>query len=112
MIDLPDLKNHLKETIPSVIYFYSLDDICNKVFTYPAIVDVYINESKLFKGYKKFSVDKNILTEKQIDIKNISMKLSLDLKHECFGHIKLKFIPILARKKLIKLPKNVLIIKS
>ena len=112
MIDLPDLKKPLKETIPSVICFYSLDDIDNKSFTYPAIVGVYINEEKLFKGYQKFSVDKNFFAEKQIEVKNISMKLSLNLKHECLVILNFKFILISTRKKLVKLQKNVLMIKS
>ena len=112
MIDLPDLKNHLKEKIPSVIYFYSLDDIANAWFTYPSISGVCINEEKLFKWYQKFSVDKNLLTEKQIEVKNISMKLSLNLKSECFGHIKFQIHSHFNKKKLIKLQKNVLIINS
>jgi len=106
MIDLPDLKNHLKETIPSVICFYSLDDIDNKGFTYPAIEGVCINEAKLFKGYQKFSVDKNIFYEKQIEVKNISMKLSLDLKHECFGHIKFQIHSYFSKKKISQTPKK------
>ena len=61
---------------------------------------VCINEAKLFKGYQKFSVDKNLLTEKQIDIKNISMKLSLNLKHECFGHIKFQIHSHFSKKKI------------
>ena len=106
MIDLPELKKPLKETIPSVICFYSLDDIDNKSFTYPAIVGVYINEEKLFKGYQKFSVDKNFFAEKQIEVKNISMKLSLSLKHECFGHIKFQIHSYFNKKKISQTPKK------
>ena len=106
IIGIDELKSHLKEIIPSVICFYSLDDANNYAFTYPTIMGVCINKSKLFQHCETFSVDKNCFNERKFEVKNIAMKIALILKHECFGHIKFEFHPEFCQKPNSKTPKK------
>lgn len=106
MIDISELKNHLKETIPSVICFYSLNNITNIGFTNPAIIGACINESKIFTSSEKFSLDKNCFDKRKFEVKNVAMKLALNLKHECFGHIKFQFHSHFCKKEISKTPRK------
>ena len=106
MIDISDLKSHLKEIIPSVICFYSLSNTDNSAFTYPAIGRVCVNESQIFEGEEKFSMDKNYFNTKKDETKNAAMKLALKLEHECFGHIKFRFHSDFYYKRAIQTPKK------
>ena len=106
MIDLSDLKNHLKELMPSVICFYSSEKIDNFAFTCPAIIGICVNESKLFEKTEKFKLDKNYLDKKSFEVKNVAMKLVIRMKNECFGQIKYSFHPNFNNKKLSSTPKK------
>ena len=106
MIDLCDLKNHLRESIPSVFCFYSLDDIKNTAFTNPLIIGICLNESKLFKDNERFSLDKNYFETRKYEVKNVTMKLVFKIKHECFGHIKFQMYSDISDKKISDTPKK------
>ena len=102
MIDKHHLRNHLKEIIPSIICFYSLENTIYTAFTCPIILGVCINEINLFHHYEKFNTDKNYINGRKHDIKNIAMKLALDLIYECLGHIKVQFNPEIYHSPLIR----------
>lgn len=95
MIGPLDLKAHLKEMIPSVISFYSLSDSNNCALTNMITGGVTINEEKLYQGYEKIALNENITIEKEMVAKNLVKKITEDLIHECFGHKKFLFEPIL-----------------
>ena len=106
MIEMSTLKNHLKETIPTVFCFYSLGDTDNFAFTYPTIIGICVNEYYLFQKNEKFSLDKNCSKERKYELKNAAIKLALRMEHECFGYIKFRFHSIFCLKKISKTPKK------
>ena len=106
MINLSGLKNHLKELLPSVICFYSFENTENAAFHYPVIVGICVNESGLFENCEKFSLDKNCFNEKKYDTKNVAMKLTLNMNHECFGHIKFQIHSDFCEKVINETPKK------
>ena len=104
MIGLSDLKAHLKEMIPSIICFYTLKDIDNNAMTNLITGGVFINEAKLYECYETIGLNEEIPKGKENESKNIAMKLSEDLMHECFGHKKFKSQPILYESSKIDTP--------
>ena len=90
IIDIDVLKNHLRESIPSIICFYSNDNCNNFAFTSSEVNGICMNEAKLFKYCEKFKIDVDCFNEGKLDVKNVAMKLSLDIIFEVFGHIKYK----------------------
>lgn len=106
IINLSDLKKHLKETLPSVISLYRLEEVDDNGFTENSIRSVGINESKLLKGYENINLYDNYFEEREIDVKNIAMKLSKTMMHECFGHVKFQFHSSFCKRKISDTPKK------
>ena len=113
MISLSDLKVHLHSNIPSVIGFYSLDESSICAITNNISGAVSINEKNLFENTEKINIDKNIniLTEKESQVKNIAMKISKELMHECFGHKKYQFYSYFCNKPKYPTPLKCIDIK-
>ena len=89
MIDINELKYHLKEAIPNIFCFYSKKNNSKHLaFTSSETIGICVNETKLFEHCEKFKVDEDCYEERKFDVKNIAMKLSTDIFHESFGHIK------------------------
>ena len=84
------MKNHLREKIPTIICFYSYDNSYNFAFTPPEVNGICVNEAKLFKYREKFKIDVDCFNKRKFDVKNVAMKLSLNIIFEIFGHIKYK----------------------
>ena len=104
IIDVANLKMHLKETLPSVICFYDYPHNKNLAFTETTTGGICINKSKLLTN-KKLKLNKNY-HKMENTIKNVAMKLVERLMHECFGHSKFQFHPDLYYKKICPTPKK------
>lgn len=89
MIPLSTLKSHLRGSLPTIITFYTLKETNNLSMIESIIGGISVNEAKIFGEYEeKLKLDIYYPNEKISKIKDISMKLVLNLKHECFGHSK------------------------
>ena len=65
IIGIDELKNHLRQIVPSIICFYSIDNANNFSFTYPTFMGgVCTNDSKIFHHCEKFSLGKTVLIKK------------------------------------------------
>ena len=106
IIDIKALKNHLKEAIPTIFCFYSNDSSNNLAFAFPEFVGICVNEANLFKYCEKFKIDEDCFNMRKYDVKNIAMKLSLDVIHESFGHIKFQIHDEFCFKKLNTTPRK------
>ena len=106
MINLSELKNHLRELFPSVICFYTFEKVDNAAFHYPVIMGISVNESDLFEDCEKFSLDKNCFNEKRYDVKNVAMILAQNMGHECFGHVKFQIHSDFCDKEINETPKK------
>ena len=82
------MKNHLREKIPTIICFYSNNKNKNLAFTSKEFIGICVNETKLFKYCEKFQIDKDCFNERKYDVKDVAMKLSLNIFHESLDHIK------------------------
>ena len=106
MINLSELKNHLRELFPSVICFYTFEKVDNAAFHYPVIMGISVNESDLFEDCEKFSLDKNCFNEKRYDVKNVAMILAQNMSHECFCHVKFQIHSDFCDKEINETPKK------
>ena len=107
IIGIDELKNHLRQIVPSIICFYSIDNANNFSFTYPTFMGgICKNESKIFHHCEKFSLGKNCFDKKNFEVKNIAMKLALNFKHECLGHIKFQIHHNFCQKPKSQTPKK------
>ena len=91
LLNVEDIKQHLQELIPEVIYFFNLDEKTtnSKAFLFSQTGEIAINEYYLFKKYEKI----NLLEEKKsddINANNIAMTISRYLIHEEGGHNKFR----------------------
>ena len=106
IIDIKVLKNHLKEAIPTIFCFYSNDKSNNLAFTSPEFVGICVNEANLFKYCEKFKIDEDCFNERKYDVKNVAMKLSLNVFHESFGHLKFQIHNGFCFEKLNSTPRK------
>ena len=106
IIDIDVLKSHLREAIPSIICFYSYDNCNNFAFTSPEINGICVNEAKIFKYCEKFKIDVDCFNERKFDVKNVAMKLSLNIIFEVFGYIKYKTQEDFCHKKINSTPRK------
>lgn len=105
MIDINELKYHLKEAIPNIICFYSKKiNSKNLAFTSSETIGICVNETKLFEHCEKFKVDEDCYEERKFDVKNVAMKLSTHIFHESFGHIKFQIHHNFSCKKINSTP--------
>ena len=104
------MKNHLREKIPTIICFYSNNK--NLAFTSKEFIGICENETKL-KYCQKFQNDNDCFNERKYDVKDVAMKLSLNIFHESLDHIKFQIHhDFCLQKKKTTHQENVLIIKN
>ena len=104
--DIKVLKNYLREKIPTIICFYSNDNSNNFAFTPPEVNGICVNKTKLFKYCEKFKIDVDCFNERKFDVKNIAIKLSLNIIFEVFGHMRYKRQENFYHKKLNSKPRK------
>ena len=71
-----------------------------------------MNETKLFKYCEKFKIDVDCFNERKFDVKNIAIKLSLNIIFVAFGHIKYKRWEDFCHKKMNSTPRKCFDIKK
>jgi len=112
MISLEDLKIHLHSSIPTVFGLFSLEESSIYAVTNSISGAISINEKKLFENTERIDIGKNILKEKECQSKNIAMRISEELMHECFGHKKFQFHSNFCNKPKCSTPFKCIDIKS
>ena len=89
LLNVQDIKDHLFELIPEVIYFFDCDSN-TKAFIFSMTGELAINESLLYKKYKKVNLIKNYEKKDKYNAENISMTIARYLLHEESGHFKFR----------------------
>ena len=106
IIDINALKNHLREAIPNIICFYSNNKSESLAFTSQEFIGLCVNEAKLFKYCEKFQIDEDCFNERKYDVKDVAMKLALNIIHESFSHINFQIHQDFFLKKIRALPRK------
>jgi len=90
LLNVNDIKEHMLEIIPEVIYFFNSANSKTKAFSFTMTGQITINEHFLFKQNEKMDLDKAIRDEQKKEAYNLAMILGRDLIHEDGGHIKFR----------------------
>ena len=89
LLNVDDIKNHLFELIPEIIFFFN-SQTKTKAFSFSMTGQIAINEKYLFAQYEKMDLIHNYSENKKENAQNISMILSRYLIHEDCGHTKFR----------------------
>ena len=89
LLNVQDIKDHLFELIPEVIYFFNCDSN-TKAFVFSMTGELTINEKLLYEKYEKMSLIKNYEIKDKYNAENISMTIARYLLHEESGHFKFR----------------------
>ena len=89
LLNANDIKMHLSELIPDVIFFFN-SDLKTKAFSFSMTGQIAINENCLFQYYEKMDLIQNYDENRSENAQNISMTLSRYLIHEECGHTKFR----------------------
>ena len=100
------MKTHLREAIPTIICFYSNDKNKNLAFTSKEFNGICVNETKLFKYCEKFQIGEDCFNERKYDVKDVAMKLALNIIHESFSHINFQIHQDFFLKKIRASPRK------
>jgi hypothetical protein len=87
LLNVDDVKNHLFELIPEIIFFFNAETK-TKAFSFSMTGQIAINEKYLFGQYEKMDLIHNYNENKKENAQNISMTLSRYIIHEDCGHTK------------------------
>ena len=89
LLNVEDIKKHLLELIPDVIFLFN-SDTNTKAFSFSMTGQIAVNEKYLFEKYEKMDLIHNYDEKKSVNAQNIAMILSRYLIHEECGHTKFR----------------------
>ena len=89
LLNVQDIKDHLFELIPEVIYFFNCDSN-TKFFVFSMTGELAINEKLLYEKYEKMSLIKNYEIKDKYNAENISMTIARYLLNEESRHFKFR----------------------
>ena len=89
LLNVEDIKEHLTELIPEVIYFFE-QDTSTKAFVFSMTGTLGINKKYLFQNYKEMNLIENYDEKEKENAENISMIIARYLMHEECGHSKFR----------------------
>ena len=84
-----DIKEHLLELVPEVIFFFNCDSN-TKAFVFSMTGELAINEKILFNKYEKMNLIDNYDKKDKYNAENISMTIARYFLHEESGHFKFR----------------------
>ena len=84
-----DIKEHLLELVPEVIFFFNCDSN-TKAFVFSMTGELAINEKLLFNKYEKMNLIDNYDKKDKYNAENISMTIARYFLHEESGHFKFR----------------------
>ena len=82
MLNIEDIKTHLNNLIPDVIYFFNSENSNTKAFYYSMTGDICINEFYLFNKYEKMDLTTKFFADKEVNANNLAMSIGRYLLHE------------------------------
>lgn len=93
LLNVEDIKQHLLDLIPEIIFFYDLDEqkSCSKAVSLEQTGEIAINTFYLFKNNNKCDISKEYTFKEDINnVDNIAMTIWRILFHETGGHTKFR----------------------